>query len=82
MMKRLVPGELTTRTKLPGAWLVEVEMPTGPLLAMTISTRAHCRSVADFAEPIPVQVHEPELVDMCLLEELEMQGVVQIVVSP
>jgi hypothetical protein len=49
---------------------------------MCIVTRANCRTVADFAQPIPVHVHELELVDMALLEELETQGMVQIVGSP
>jgi hypothetical protein len=82
MMKRLVPGERTARTKVPGAWRVEVERPSGPLVVMSIVTRARCRSVADFAKPIVVHVHEPELVDVFLLERLEMQGMVRVAISP
>jgi hypothetical protein len=78
---RLVPGEPATRTKVPGAWQIEVERPSSPLLVMSIITKG-CRTVADFCQPIPVHVHEPALVDMVLLEELEARSMVQIVVAP
>jgi hypothetical protein len=82
MMRRLVPGEHATRRKVPGAWLVEVERPSSPLLVMAVITRARCRTLADFFDSIVVRVHEPEVVNMPLLEELERLAMVKVVLSP
>jgi hypothetical protein len=81
MIKRLVQGEHATRTKVPGAWRIEVQRPSGPVLILSVITRARCRTVADFNQPIVVQVHEPELVNVPLLEELEMRGMVTVVLT-
>ena len=68
-----------TRTKTPAGWAFFA--PASPKPIVTVESRCRARSISELAAPFVVRVHRPRDVDLDRVRDVEVGGLVRVVVD-
>jgi hypothetical protein len=77
MAPRLLSRRDVRRIKIDGRWAITVPEITEPILVLVVRTTG--RTIDDLLEPLELEVHRAELVDLPRLAALELERVVKVV---